>query len=350
MKQILKEAVYIINYLLRKIKLKLGIDPTTVDQYQLFKEAEPGDIIWCQMDLPLKKLLKIPYNHRFRPYLVLNKNKIHLYTYPMTSAARCKKLSLRYFKTSAKGIGSYIDYKKLAHIKPYQLLYKYGVISQKDAMLFNRTIEINKKKSRPILPNIPTVSCGDVIIIDKKYYYVSEVCDDVYRTIQLHLGEGKQSKQITLNSTHLYCHDTTLTTIPRTSDYAEIFGTCSAAQMKRMNLIQMNLKKDAEIEKTPVIYNLKFNIGTVLEHKYSGYKLVYLYSVNDKDFGAWATGFFQNKNRLYKITPNEFKVSKVDLNLTLNTLKQLKTLRKRETRILAEIQQQIEINLQNSKQ
>lgn len=120
-------------------------------QKKLLNSLNPGDLVWAKMPLPKKQLNKIEESHQIRPYLIMHKDKFHVYAYPSSSKQWNKLNNIQEYcicKTRYKQKkDSFINLTEIHKIVFIHLKKKYITLNELDLRNIEKRLMIQGRKS-----------------------------------------------------------------------------------------------------------------------------------------------------------------------------------------------------------
>lgn len=165
-------------------KLNIIVDKISIlkKQIDLFRTLSPGDLVWAKMPISKKELLTVEESHRTRPYLIMHKNLFSLFVYSSSSKQSVHSNSYNEYHINRlrydKNKDSWISFSKLYKLPIFNLKSKYITLNEIDLNGIQKRLQILSEKYNNITFNFNMpiyLSEGDVIVIDKKLYYIYSV-------------------------------------------------------------------------------------------------------------------------------------------------------------------------------
>lgn len=291
------------------------------NQKKLLASLCPGDLVWAKMPLSKKELKSIAKAHQVRPYLVVYKDKFHIYAY-QSSSKQWDKLNnyQEYFINKLhykQKKNSFISLTKIYKIPFFNLKSNYITLNEYDLKNIQKRILIqtNNKYYFPI--DIYIVE-GDVISVNHQLYYVY-ASDNIYLYCIIIFKKYPQDKKkyvnIVINNKTYYTTFKDKVNIERTVKMNIVniaYKSEMEAILEKKKGTKLNQKKLSNGEKKMIEknYELTYENGTVFQIGRN--KIVYLFKYKNIHYGVDLL--------MYKIKPKAIPIFDIEKKPILEIL------------------------------
>ena len=174
------------NVISKALKSLFHIPLYTKRQDKLFKQSQRGDLLFCLMPLSEWQLLKVPREHRIRPYFIVAKDRNYLYGYYCTSHpnSRLKRHQKCRLYSPYGNSRTYVIIKETVKIKREHLKRFFFHLDIDGQIIINRLICVtqHQTKNKLIPLDIKTpLHVGDIVLLNGNFYFIFNIKAGIYR-------------------------------------------------------------------------------------------------------------------------------------------------------------------------
>lgn len=267
-------------------------------QYRMFRSLVPGDIVFARMPLSDGTLYDIPEGHKDRPYLIVKKERDFCYAYPCTTK---KNKSLHhansYLLRKALYAGgdyqhrlnydSYVNLTQRYKLPIQNLLHYRFHLRDNDKTEINRRLDCLRREH----PFDDTIMgrVGDIWRKKQSYWYVYQTDRKILYVHPVVRTNCAHAIPI-VTWRHGYYIDIGRTAAISSDEYQliyicnEQFTQSVANQKEKYKKQQKQMSKKV---KQSTNHHFLYSFGQVLRDRFSQERIVYLYSINQKNYGFW---------------------------------------------------------------
>ena len=258
-----------------------------IDHEKLFSVVRPGDIIYAVSSPSSTELIKLPQEHRTRPYIVATNNGSTIEAYSGTSNPDRKykhsfTLSKENYNLNKSGK---INLSKVKILKVGMITCIVGKLIPTDVTAINAEIlSIKKEKAPPHIEKQFPVKGGLILEKNRHFYYINGINKTeaiLYRMYK----DASKPVSIRVGSTHYYIDPDEQIVEKDISSYTKV-GFKDSKQNIKEKIQKYKVRKSINyVSMNSFANQCKYNysIGQVFESK--GSYVVYLFSINGNDFG-----------------------------------------------------------------
>lgn len=148
-----------------------------IDQKELLKSLNVGDLVWAKMPLSKRELKNIEESHRIRPYLVISKDKYNIWAYSSSSSSRQNRGFNNYEEYCLpktrynQNRSSWISLTNPFKIPVCNLISKHRTLSSFDLKNIQKRLILSNSKTIDLeLDNL--FETGDIVSKNNNFFYI----------------------------------------------------------------------------------------------------------------------------------------------------------------------------------
>ena len=278
-------------------------------QKELFNEIGIGDIVDCWMPMEPEKLARVKEGHAHRPYYVVQKTDHSLICFYGTSQSEVKKDPSRQLITKDMynvWKDGYLCIGRRTEIPIDCLIRKLDTLNAETMKVVNRKITAMKNSGAyhgPMYPVPVIFKKGDVIRQGEQYYYVYSA----EQKIEAYLLKikFKNPSSIVINERILDVHHRY---IFDSSDDLELVYFCNCNQNAQADFYLRSYKKPKNnVQTLENGHYYKYEVGQYFQEKWTGEKIVYLFSRKGNDYGVYESDCHHRNMKVYRLSQAEIE-------------------------------------------
>lgn len=296
-------------------------------QKDIFEQAKPGTVLYCDMPLEKKKLDRVPIGHRARPYVIVKKGEKNVYgyacaTHPHSSIGYDQLFKLENFayqKDIQKYVDSFIQLDKPFRIPISNILDSFYELDEKTMFDIELQIRALEQRRNVRLMRFNLLMCenkmeiaqiGDVILYKNQYYFVDEIKKKKYFVLMPIVRQNKLSSMYFDVTDYLEKDKNYVVNVDKNayitvqfseSNKIQIVKRCLGDICKRVNEAKRKYRKKLKNQSTKV--QVFFEFGDILENKGDHTKYVFIVSYQNASYALAMEDYECGIANVIKIKP-----------------------------------------------